>query len=510
MNSRRRVPQMEDVKVTRMINGPEGFTPDNEFCLGETEVPGLFVAGGFCAHGLAGAGGVGKVMAEWIVGGEPSMDLWQMDVRRFGAQYRSPSYTLEAGARDLRDLLRHPLPVRGAPGRAAAAHLAGVRVAPRSRRGVRREVRLGARQLVRVERGARRRVAAPARLGRQALVTRDRRRALACREAAAIFDESSFAKLEVAGPGAAELLERLCDNEVAREVGPRDLHADAELARRDRVRLHGRATRRGALLDRHRHGVRQPRPRMDPPPSPRRRLGPGARRDIALGLLRDLGPALPRDAGPAHAAVARERGLPVHDARARSPWRRAGARAARDVRGRARLGAVLPDRVRDGAVAALWEAGEPHGLVAGGYRAIDSLRVEKGYRVWGADITPDETPYEAGLELRRQARQGLHRPRRARGRREPRKRLACIVLEDARSVALGNEPVRVRGEILGRVTTRRLRLFDRALGCVRVPAARARRARHGGRARDLRAVGRRRGGKEPLFDPSGERVRGSG
>src|SRR4029079_10420035 len=88
--------------------------PDNEFCLGETEVPGVFVAGGFCAHGLAGgrgageegapgvawgadcagAGGVGKAMAEWIVGGEPSMDLWQMDVRRFGAQYRSPSYTL--------------------------------------------------------------------------------------------------------------------------------------------------------------------------------------------------------------------------------------------------------------------------------------------------------------------------------------------------------------------------------------------------------------------------------
>ena len=90
VNSRRRVPQMEDVKVTRMINGPEGFTPDNEFCLGETEVPGLFVAGGFCAHGLAGAGGVGKVMAEWIVAGEPSMDLWQMDVRRFGTQYRSP------------------------------------------------------------------------------------------------------------------------------------------------------------------------------------------------------------------------------------------------------------------------------------------------------------------------------------------------------------------------------------------------------------------------------------
>ena len=85
VNSRRRVPQMEDVKVTRLINGPEAFTPDNEFCLGETEVGGLFVAAGFCAHGLAGAGGIGRVMAEWIAEGEPTLDLWHMDVRRFGA-----------------------------------------------------------------------------------------------------------------------------------------------------------------------------------------------------------------------------------------------------------------------------------------------------------------------------------------------------------------------------------------------------------------------------------------
>ena len=100
---------MEDVKVTRMINGPEAFTPDNEFCLGETELRGLYVAAGFCAHGLAGAGGIGKVMAEWIDAGEPSLDLWGMDVRRFGPHYRSPSYTLARVRRDVRDVLRHPL-----------------------------------------------------------------------------------------------------------------------------------------------------------------------------------------------------------------------------------------------------------------------------------------------------------------------------------------------------------------------------------------------------------------
>ncbi|MBV8954784.1 MAG: FAD-binding oxidoreductase, partial [Solirubrobacterales bacterium] len=71
-NSVRRVPAMDRITVTRLINGPEAFTPDNEFCLGETDVRGLFVAAGFCAHGLAGAGGIGRVIAEWIVGGEPA------------------------------------------------------------------------------------------------------------------------------------------------------------------------------------------------------------------------------------------------------------------------------------------------------------------------------------------------------------------------------------------------------------------------------------------------------
>ena len=94
-NSQVRVPAMADVGLRKVINGPEAFTPDNEFCLGETDVDGFFVAAGFCAHGIAGAGGIGKVMAEWIVSGDPGMDLWHMDVRRFGRQYRSPSYTLK-------------------------------------------------------------------------------------------------------------------------------------------------------------------------------------------------------------------------------------------------------------------------------------------------------------------------------------------------------------------------------------------------------------------------------
>src|SRR3954470_9123727 len=89
-----RVPGLEDAEVVRLINGPEAFTPDGEFILGESDVRGFWVAAGFCAHGLAGAGGMGKLVAEWIVDGVPSLDVWEMDSRRFGAHYRSREYTL--------------------------------------------------------------------------------------------------------------------------------------------------------------------------------------------------------------------------------------------------------------------------------------------------------------------------------------------------------------------------------------------------------------------------------
>jgi 4-methylaminobutanoate oxidase (formaldehyde-forming) len=101
---------------------------------------------------------------------------------------------------------------------------------------------------------------------------------------------------------------------------------------------------------------------------------------------------------------------------------------------------------------ALWEAGRPHGLLAGGYRAIDSLRLEKGYRVWGADITPEESPHEAGLSFCvREDKTFVGSDALVRGSVE--RRLRCILLTDSRSIALGNEPVRVDGEVQGRVTS---------------------------------------------------------
>ena len=230
---------------------------------------GFFVAAGFCAHGLAGAGGIGKVMAEWILEGEP------VD-RRLGDGHPPlrralPLAQLHAQARQggLRDLLRHPLPRPRAPGGAAAADLQRLPVARRARRRLRREVRLGARQLVRVERPRRRRVAAPARLGRDALVARDRRRA----------PRHARARRAVRRV----LVRQARDRRARRRRVPRGavrqprrarrrrdhLHADAQPPRRHRVRLHRHARRGGAVLDRHRHRLRQPRPQLDPPPRAR-------------------------------------------------------------------------------------------------------------------------------------------------------------------------------------------------------------------------------------------------
>ena len=104
----------------------------------------------------------------------------------------------------------------------------------------------------------------------------------------------------------------------------------------------------------------------------------------------------------------------------------------------------------------LWEAGRPHGLVAAGYRAIDSLRLEKGYRYWSADITPDDTPYEAGLGFAVRLQKGDFIGREALVAQKTeglRRKLCCLALGDPLAIALDGEPVRVGGRVVGRVTS---------------------------------------------------------
>jgi 4-methylaminobutanoate oxidase (formaldehyde-forming) len=157
----------------------------------------------------------------------------------------------------------------------------------------------------------------------------------------------------------------------------------------------------------------------------------------------------------------------------------------------------------------LWEAGRAQGLVAGGYKAIDSLRLEKGYRVWGSDITPEDTPYEAGLGFAVKLDKGDFVGRDALlAAPEPERRLVCLVLEEPRAIALGSEPVRIDGELVGRVTSGGYGYtVERSIAYAYVPARHA----EAGTPVEVEIFGEWAGGEvapEPLFDPAGERLRG--
>jgi len=507
-NSARRVPVMDELKVTRLINGPEAFTPDNEFCLGESEVRGFFVAAGFCAHGLAGAGGIGRVMAEWIIEGEPTMDVWEMDIRRFGPHFRSPGYTLKR-TREVYETyydIRYPGHERqaGRPLRTSSAY-------PwHTEHGAALGEKAGWERVNWYESNAG--------LGDESLRPRgwagmhwspaigaEHR---ATRECAGLFDESSFAKLEIAGPGAADFLERLCDNHVTRDVGA--ITYTQMLNRRGGIECDFTVTRveeelfsivTGTAFGNHdiswirRHAPADGSVRCADVTARWACFalwGPRAR-DILSPLTDD-----PLDFGYMHMRELAVGDVPV--------------RALR-VTFVGELGWELycPTEYGAGLWRTLWNAGRPHGLLAGGYRAIDSLRLEKGYRVWAADITPDETPYEAGLGFCVKS-DGTFLGASALGigassaPGEPLKRLRCLTLKDPRSVALGNEPVRVDGEILGRVTSGGYGYtVERSIAYAYLPAL-----IEVGTAIEVDIFGEWVAGevaREPLFDPKGERVR---
>ncbi len=505
VNSRRRVPVMEEVGITRLINGPEAFTPDNEFCLGETDVGGFYVAAGFCAHGLAGAGGIGRMMAAWILDGEAPMDVWEMDARRFGARFRSPSYTLKRTKEVYETYydIRYPGHEResGRPLRVSSAY-------PWHREhGAAFGEKSGWERVNWYESNAQ--------LGDEALRPRgwagmhwspaigaEHRGA---RERAALFDESSFAKLEISGPGAPELLERLCDNRVARDVGA--ITYTQMLNRRGGIECDFTVTRiaeesfsivTGTAFGDH-------------------DLAWIASHAPGDGSVRCVDVTARWSCFALWGPLAREILTPLtHDALDFGYMRMCDL-AVGDVPVRAlrvtfvgELGWELycPAEYGMALWRTLWEAGREHGMIAGGYRAIDSLRLEKGYRVWAADITADETPLQAGLGFCvKDGDAFLGAPALAAAADgEPPPRLRCVVLADPRSVALGNEPVRVGGEVVGRVTSGGYGYtVGRSIAYAYLPAALG-----VGTEVEIDIFGQWVPGevvREPLFDPKGERIR---
>lgn len=459
-NACRRVPAVEDADIVQLLNGPEAFTPDNEFLLGETDVTDFYVAAGFCAHGIAGAGGVGRVMAEWILDGRPSFDTWKMDIRRFGPQYRSRELTLArtvetyATYYDIHypnEERRAGRPLRRSPAYPALATLGCVfgekstwerpnwfapneaagdpAARPRGWAGEHWSPAIGA-------------------------------EALACRDAAALFDETSFSKVEVTGDGATAFLERLCANRIDRPVGSvtytqltndgGGIECDLTVTRLGpdhHLLVTGTAFGAHDLA-----WVRHQQARLPEGADCDARdvtsawacfglWGPAARALLAPLTTTDLG----NDAFPYLTAQRLSvGGVPVLALRVtfvgELGW---------ELYCPTEYGATLWD--------VLWAAGAGHGLVAGGYRAIDALRVEKGYRVWGQDITPEDDPFEAGLGFAVALDKAVDfvgraalRTRKAAG---VERRLRTLVLADPLAVPLGSEPVRVDGALVGRVTS---------------------------------------------------------
>ncbi len=502
-----RVPSLGEMEVVRLINGPEAFTPDGEFILGPSDVRGFWVAAGFCAHGLAGAGGLGKLVAEWIVEGTPSLDVWHMDSRRFGAAYRSPEYTLARAKEVYETYYDVTYPgherVAGRPLRLSPAY-------PRL-------VELGA---VFGEKAGWERAnwfEPNAARGDEALRPRGwagkhwsaaiGAEHTACREAAALFDESSFAKIEVAGEGAAGLLERLCANRVARDVGqvtytqmlnPRGgIECDFTVTRLadDRFRIvTGTAFGQHDLAWIRQHEPEDGSARVSDVTSQYACLGLWGPKSRAI-----LQPLTPEDLSNRSFPYMRARELAIGHVPCLALRVTYVGELGWELYCPTEYGLALWDT--------LWEAGRPHDLVPGGYKAIDSLRLERGYRVWGADITTEDTPLEAGLGFAVKLDKGAFTGREAlAGAGEPERLLRCLVLDDPGAVALGSEPVRASGELVGRVTSGGYGYtVERSIAYAYLPAE-----HDVGTEVAVEIFGEWVGGEvaaEPLYDPRGERIR---
>jgi 4-methylaminobutanoate oxidase (formaldehyde-forming) len=451
-----RVPALERAGIKQLINGPESFTPDGNFILGEApELRGFYVGAGFNAFGIAAGGGAGKALAEWIAAGLPPMDLWPVDIRRFGSPHGDDGFvrarTLELYGKHYAIAWPGEEHSRGRPLRRSPLY-----------------DRLQAAGAVFGEKNGFERANWFARAGIDEpcdfysfgrpnwfeAVGEEHR---ACRERAALFDASSFAKFLVLGSDAERALSWICANDVAGPPG-RVVYTQM-LNGRGGIECDLTVTRlaedayyivTGTGFSTHDFSWIR---RQIPDGADLRLLdvtsawavlplmGPRAREILELVTDDEVS----NDAFPfGSARDIRIAGAPV--------------RALR-VTYVGELGWELhvPGEYALTVFDALVGAGRPLGLALAGYRAIESLRLEKGYRAWGADIGPDHTPLEAGLGFALKlggdppflGRDALLR-RREEGLK---KRLAGFTVADPGVVLLGRETIYRDGERVGWLTS---------------------------------------------------------
>jgi 4-methylaminobutanoate oxidase (formaldehyde-forming) len=510
-----RVPQLAEVGINQLINGPESFTPDGMFILGEApELRNCFVGAGFNAFGIAAGGGAGMALAEWVVNGGPPYDMWNADIRRFGRNHRDVEWvrtrTLEAYAKhytmawpfeehdSARPCRRSPLYDRLlAQGACFGEKLGWERpnwYADASAGETPHDVYS---------------------YGRQnwfAAVGREHR---AMREAAGLIDQTSFAKFVLKGPDALAALNWICANDVDKPVGGLTytqmldgrggIQCDLTVARTAEDECYvvtgtGFATHDFDWIAR------------NVPAGANAQLV-----DVTSGysVLALMGPASREILQAVTDADVSDAAFPF------GTMRRIGVAGCELMALRityvGELGYELhlPVEFAVGVYEALMAAGRPLGLVNAGYRAIESCRLEKGYRAWGSDIGPDHTPIEAGLGWAVKDRSGVDflgrdaiATQRAGG---VRKRLAAFTA-DPSVVLLGRETIYRDGERVGWLSSAGYGYtLDRSIGYgyVRNPdGVSADFVRSGSYELEV-ATERVRCevSLQPLYDPNGDRVR---
>ena len=503
----RRVPVLAQVGVQLFFNGPESFTPDDRYLLGETpEARGLYVATGFNSIGIQSAGGAGKVLADWIVDGFPPMDLWDVDIRRMAPFQRNRAYLRERTTEGLGLLYAMHWPFRQ----------------PESARGVRRSVlhdRLKAAGACFGETAGWERpnwyappgVAAEYQYsyGRQNWFAHSAQEHRAVRENVGLFDQSSFGKFVVEGPDADAALDRICANGIAVPVGRvvytqwlndrGGIEADVTVTRESETRFlvvtsAACQTRDLAWLKRNLGEARAVAVDVTSGYAVLGLMGPRSR-----DLLSQL-----TDADLCNAAFPFGTSQEIDLGFAR-------ARASRITYvGELGWELYLPTEFAQAVYDAVVEAGAPFGLKLAGYHAMNSLRIEKAYRHWGHDVTEEDTPDEAGLAFAVKLNKSsdfIGREALERRRRSPlARRLAQFTLDDENPLLYHNEPVYQDGRLVGRIASGMFgHTIRRAIGLGYVAADVAIDGPF-----EIEIAGRRwpaRAHLRPVYDPGGARVR---
>ncbi len=452
-----RVPALTHAGVKQLINGPESFTPDGNFILGEApELSGFYVGAGFNAFGIASGGGAGMALAEWVSTGAPPYDMWPVDIRRFGAPHHDTTWvrtrTLEAYSKHYTMAWPFEENASGRPLRRSPlyAHLKAAGACFGEKLGWERP-----NWFADLKQGEKPQDVYS--FGRQNWFEAVGREHQAAREAAVLIDQSSFAKFKVVGPDAENALSWICANDIAKPVGSvtytqllndqGGIECDLTVTRLARDEFYivtgtGFATHDYDWIGRNiPTGMNAQIVDVTPAYAVLSLMGPKARAILQAATAHDVSNAAfpfasARIIGVGLATVLALRITYVGE-----------------------LGWELhvPTEFAVCVYEELLRAGAGLGLANGGYRAIESLRLEKGYRAWGSDIGPDHTPLEAGLgwavklgkDIDFKGRQALvlqkknHMP----------KMLACFTVDNPDIVLLGRETILRNGERAGWLTS---------------------------------------------------------